>query len=80
MGSSSSPDSEVCSVPCWVNINGRRWNKELAFAFYQPGISLASGLRKAVLCQSQMAPDGGSCSSMGAFSICVPEREADGTL
>ena len=50
---SSLPGSEVCSVSCWANISGWSWNKELALAPHQPGISLALGLGRAVLPKTQ---------------------------
>lgn len=69
---SSLPGSEVCFLPCWAHLTGWRWNKGLALASYQNGISLALGPGEIVLCQSQMAPDGTSCSPLGAFATLHP--------
>ena len=75
---SSLPGSVVCSVSCWANIRGWSWNKELALASHQPGISLALGLGRAVLHQRQMALIEEAAPPRKPFQpTCVPKREAD---
>lgn len=75
---SSLPGSEICSVSCWANISGWSWNKELALASHQPGISLALGLGRAVLHQRQMALIEEAAPPWVPFQpTCVPKREAD---